>query len=150
MAGRLTSARRVAVRLASLVVLAGSIAFAAGLARLCTAPLDVGGTTRLPAWAVALKSQDDVAYPAHAVVGTLLDRLACNPAGAGLQWLKAAAHARTSAEVERSAQGLAAAKERSESARAFDASVCQFVTGALGPGQRAAAARAGLPCGESA
>jgi hypothetical protein len=124
----------------------GIPAIAAGV-RICTEPLDVSGTTRVPAEIDLVKSRDDVAYSAHGILGTLLERLGCQPAATAVQWLKAAAHARTEAELERAARGIFAARQRSQSASQLEVDFCSAVAqGIAGPRQATALAEAGFHC----
>ncbi|MGE3908761.1 MAG: hypothetical protein AB7K36_05395 [Chloroflexota bacterium] len=57
-------------------------------------------------------SHDIVAYPLHALCGHLLNRLEMPPAAAGLEWLKAAAHARSGRALNRVVRGLSAVRQR--------------------------------------
>lgn len=98
-----------------------------GLGTLLASPLDLDQTIPLPARLAATLQRDGVAYRGHRWLGTALE-LAGFPADAvGLQWYKAAAHARTPAEVDRARRHFAAARARSASQGAFDASLCRFV-----------------------
>ena len=43
------------------------------------------------AWRV--KQRDELAYPAHATLGTIREVAGCSPTAAGFQWIKAGFHA---------------------------------------------------------
>ena len=124
-----TTRRRPAKRLlVRLLLLAALGLFSTGaVARLYAEPLDVSGTTRLPRWLSTVKERDEIAYPAHVALGTLLNRLHGPPAAAGLQWVKAAAHARSPTEVERVVRGLATTRRRSESPDHLEQTLCSYV-----------------------
>src|SRR5882672_2617509 len=83
---------RVGVCRVSLLILVGlglTLVIVVGQ-RLYSRPLDISGTYRFPTWLDAIKRRDDVAYPFHAALGTLLNKLGGDPDAAALQWLKAA------------------------------------------------------------
>ena len=116
-------------------------------ASLCEQPLGSGTPTRFPAWLTRIKERDDVAFPAHALLGTMLHTARCHAAASGLQWLKAAAHARSAAEIERSAAGMRSSAACLGSVSALAAQLCPFVKGGFAnPRQSQAAAQAGLAC----
>jgi hypothetical protein len=80
-------------------------------------------------------------------MGRALAALGCAPAAIGLQWLKAAAHARNEAEIEQASGGLRQASERG-GAHALAERLCPYVADSyVGPAQQAAAEQAGLACG---
>jgi len=115
----------------------------------CREPIDVSGTTRLPDWLVALKERDEIAYPAHAIVGAVLNQAGCSPIAVGLQWLKAGAHARTEQEIMTAEQGLSVARARADPTATFDARLCAFMTDGYANTQQEAVTRgAGLRCQE--
>jgi hypothetical protein len=115
--------------------------------RYCREPVDVSGTTELLGWLTALKSRDELAYPAHTLLGTLLNDRGCSPTAAGLQWIKAGAHARTEHEVAAAGQGLAVARTRASQTEAFDAALCGYVVnGFANTQQEAVARRADVRC----
>lgn len=124
-----------------------------GVNRVCGTPVDVSGTTRLPDWLVNLKERDEIAFPLHAWLGAGLVRLGCEPTAAGLQWVKAAAHARSADDLDQAVAGLIAARANAGAGPSggspdrFEAEVCGYLTGgSVGPNQAAALARAGLDC----
>lgn len=141
-----TPDRKHVVTALSIVVILGISISAAGV-RVCVEPLDVSGTTRLPAEVASIKNRDDIAYPAHVILGTVLERLGCQPTATALQWFKAAAHARTDAELELTAQGIVAATRRSRSASEIETIFCAAVAnGMAGAKQATALAEAGFRC----
>jgi hypothetical protein len=54
-----------------------------------------------------------VAYPVHAMLGAVLNQVGAASPAAEIQWVKAAAHARSPEEVDRAARGVIAASRRS-------------------------------------
>ncbi len=114
---------------------------------LCAEPIDLSGTNSVPTWLSALKQHDGIAFPVHAALGTVLSMLNCDPAASGLQWLKAAAHARSPAEIALTSRGLRDAAQRLGSSQAPTDRLCSFVTrGYAGTSQRQAVEQAGLVC----
>jgi hypothetical protein len=109
--------------------------------------LDGGTPMRLPAWLIRIKEQDDVAFPAHALLGAVFRVAGCNAAASGLQWLKAAAHARNPGEVEQSVAGLRSAAQCLGSVAALAERLCPLVHGGYANvRQRRAVDGAGLGC----
>jgi hypothetical protein len=130
------------------LVLAGTAVAGARFARqLCNEPLDVSGTVFIPSWVDAVKNQDALAYPAHVVLGTALARAHCRPSAIGLQWFKAASHARTESELRQAAQGMEAARVLETSEEEVRAELCRAVaSGRIRPQQVTALEWAGLRC----
>jgi hypothetical protein len=119
----------------------------AAAVRVCAAPLDVSGTAPPPAFVASGKENDAVAYPAHVALATTLEAFHCSATATGLQWLKAAAHARSAAEVARAASGLSAARQRSSAADPLGSALCEFLRGGTASaGQASALAQAGIVC----
>lgn len=87
--------------------------------------LDATRALALPAWLDHLTRRTAVAYPSHVALGSLLERLGLSPAATAVQWMKAAAHARSDAELESAARGISAALERDGDSRAL-ATVCKL------------------------
>ena len=94
------------------------------LVRMLTAQGDVTGRLGLPAAAEQFLQRDDVAYPLHAALGAALNRLGGPPTAAGVQWLKAAAHAVSDAQLERAVQGIGEAAARDGDGARVRAAVC--------------------------
>src|SRR4051794_33975044 len=97
------------------------------LHRLCEQPLDVSGNTRLPEWLMEVKERDEFAYPLHVALGTMLCWIRCEPTASGVQWLKAAAHARTPEDVARAAAGLRQASQRFTTPQVLADQLCSYV-----------------------
>ncbi len=114
-AGRSRHPRRVALLLAVALLAAAVPASAAGAQRLCREPLDISGnpSVQLPELVRAVKESDAVAYPAHIALAQMLQDARCAPGAVGVQWGKAAWHARSDAELDRTIVGLRLATERS-------------------------------------
>jgi hypothetical protein len=125
------------------VALVGAVVL---LALLLRRPLDLSRDGSLPGWLDRLIHQDAVAYPAHAGLGALLEGLRFPPEAVGLQWLKAAAHARTAGQAERLGSGLAATRQRASDPDQLDAALCRYVIGGGTHEQRAVIARARMRC----
>lgn len=96
------------LRLAAFGLVTGIVLVAAALtvARICSTPIDVSGTTSLPAWVRAVKERDEIAFPAHLLLARSLTTLGCSPEAIALQWIKAAAHARTPEDLATTRDGL--------------------------------------------
>jgi hypothetical protein len=120
------------------------------VARIYTRPLDIGGFVRLPRPLQAIKERDGIAYPLHAILGAALNLTGGLPLAAGYQWIKAAAHARSTAELERAASGLARARNRSRLEDDFDGALCAYLGGGFHRRQARAMSMAGLRCLEGA
>jgi hypothetical protein len=129
----------------SIVVILGI----AAVVRVCAAPVDVSGTTQPPPVVTSAKGNDAIAYPAHVALATTLEAFRCSATATGLQWLKAAAHARSPAEVEQVASGLVAARQRSGTDDQLRSALCEFVrAGFASDGQARAMAQADMSCPE--
>ena len=100
------------------------VVVAAVLVRVLAAQGDVTGRLGLPAAAERFLQRDSVAYPLHAALGALLNRLGGPPTAAGVQWLKAAAHAASDAQLERAVQGIGEAAARDGDGARVRAAVC--------------------------
>ncbi len=100
------------------------VVVAAVLARVLTAQGDVTGRLGLPAAAEQFLQRDSVAYPLHAALGATLNLLGGPPTAAGVQWLKAAAHAVSDAQLERAVQGIGEAAARDGDGARVRAAVC--------------------------
>jgi hypothetical protein len=95
-------------------------------------------------WPIRL--DDRLAYSAHGVLGTVLDRLGAPPIAVATQWLKAAAHARSEEQTEQAARGLAAAAARATEGDRLEYRLCTSVAHDQIRTQAVAAQRAGLGC----
>ena len=129
-------------RLALAIVLVLGIAT---VVRICAVPLDMSGTAQPASLVADAKGNDAIAYPAHVALATTLEAFRCSATAAGLQWLKAAAHARSAAEVARAVSGLAAARERSSEEEPVQTALCEFLRGGIASASQARAmAQAGI------
>jgi hypothetical protein len=61
-------------------------------------------------------AEDSALYQFHAVLAVVLERLRCSETASGVQWVKAAIHARSTDEVSRASQGIRHAWGRAGSA----------------------------------
>ena len=75
-------------------------------------PADLSEMLHLPRWRDAIVTHDRVAFPLHAIIGAACNAVDGPPAWAAMEWLKAAAHARSAAQAAAAVRGLAAALER--------------------------------------
>jgi hypothetical protein len=90
-----------------------------------------------------------VAYSIHAGLGIALNRFGFSPTIAATQWSRAASHARTPAEVNEAAGGIALARDQSADDWRVDDALCDsYVEGS--PALRGAIAAAGAPCNADA
>ena len=92
--------------------------------RVLTAQGDVTGRLGLPAAADELLQRDELAYPVHAAFGEMLNGLGGSPVAAGVQWLKAADHAASDAQLERAMHGVNEAAARDGDGARVRATVC--------------------------
>ena len=100
---------------------------------------------RLPAPVARLRWHDKPRFLAHVALGQAL--VPFDTKRAGVQWIKAAAHARSADEVDQVADGLIAVKQRSPSVKELEGVLCPYLsTGASGVRQRVALEEAGLSC----
>jgi hypothetical protein len=76
------------------------------------AGVDVSRALRLPRWVDAALSHDAVAYPLHAGLGRALNIVEAPPEIAVVEWLKAAAHARSERALLRVVHGLTTSQRR--------------------------------------
>jgi hypothetical protein len=103
----------------------------------------------IPSGLRELKQNDAVAYPAHAAIGGALNRIGATPGLAGIQWLKAAYHARSEAELDQAARGIGAAAAGRPAADQVGAELCavRSAPDAAGAGRQVEALmRAGITC----
>jgi hypothetical protein len=107
--------------------------------------LNATGALALPGWLDELTHRSVVAYPAHAALGTALEALDLSPSATGVQWLKAAAHATSDADIERTARGIAAAQARDDDNGRVLRTLCALKEFG-NPGQVRAVARANVRC----
>lgn len=140
--------RSVLVLAIALIVLAVPATFAAYVVRLALSGRDISQTLRLPRWAESRLQRDEIAYPSHVALARGFSLLRTSPTAEGLQWLKAAAHARTDDEIRTIGAGLRSALARSEPGQRQDiaAELCQAARHGSQPGHAMVVALAGLGC----
>ncbi|MFN0074573.1 MAG: hypothetical protein ACKVVP_24085 [Chloroflexota bacterium] len=91
--------------------------------------------------------RDDIAFRAHATLALLIERTDGAPAAVGVQWVKAAAHARSETDLQQVSRGLQWSQHRAGATEAHQRTLCSFVEGGYWTGlQREAFAAAGLRC----
>jgi hypothetical protein len=100
-----------------------------------------------PTWLEALAAQDEAAYQVHAATGTAINLVGGSPTEAAMQWVKAAAHARSQTDLWRAADGIAAARQRGGGE--VEAALCTIAAHGA-PSVQVAIALGGLPCAASA
>ena len=83
-----------------------------GLGALLLTSTDMTETLGVPRSVDRYLQRDRVAYPVHATLGWGFERLGVPPQAAALQWVKAAFHARSDAQLDQTARGLADALAR--------------------------------------
>jgi hypothetical protein len=139
---------RVLLAVAVAIILLATTGLVAIVLVLASEPVDVTRSRQIPAWLERQSRRDALAYPIHSALGTAFNAVGGSPLAAGVQWFKAAAHARTADEVERAAHGISIARERDAADRTIDATLCaaNVRSGAYAT-QVAAMGQAGLPCG---
>ncbi|MGE3267711.1 MAG: hypothetical protein AB7P40_03115 [Chloroflexota bacterium] len=99
----------------------------------------------LPAWLDDLAIESGVSYPAHMALGTIFETLKLSPAATAVQWLKAAGHVPSEAELSRAARGISTALERDTDDRRAFRTICRLKD--IGNrDQIAAVERSGAPC----
>jgi len=84
-------------------------------------------------------------YAIHAFLGAVLNRLDGSPLAAAVQWVKAASHARSPADINRAAQGIATALRRSGNNQDVHVMVCALFDHGS-PSVQTAVVRAGIHC----
>jgi hypothetical protein len=95
----------------------------------------------------AIIKRDGVAFRAHSLLAGLIARTNGAPSAVGVQWVKAAAHARTDAELQQVVQGLQWAQQRSAHQAELEPTLCAYVEDGWWTGlQREAFTSAGIQC----
>jgi hypothetical protein len=100
----------------------------------------------LPAWIDALTERNDVAYPLHAMLGTGFNLTPGTAAAAGIQWMKAANHARSPHEMAAAVRGISTARGFAPYPTALDVRIAA-VAKRQDPRVRQVMHAAGLTCG---
>lgn len=144
------------VGVAGLLVVAVPGAFLAQAlwGRLRSEPIDASHVQQrlgiqVPFRLVMLVKRDVLAYQAHASLGSFIDATGGDPRASGVQWFKAAAHARSGEELDQVIAGLLVAKRRSSDVDGLQSTICRYVENGYWTGrQRDALAGADLRCPE--
>jgi hypothetical protein len=92
------------------------------------------------------REPDQVAYPAHAFLGRTLNRIGASPTAVGIQWVKAAAHARSREEMDAAIAGLRAAADRASPDERLEAILCEGGLRGKNQNQIAVISNAGIHC----
>jgi hypothetical protein len=108
---------------------------------------DVHQVLPVPPALQRLTRSDHLAYPVHAALGRALNRAGRWPSSAGVQWLKALAHARSPEETVRAAEGIARAMQSDGEPGRVAAQLCSLASQGATAQQRAALALAADFCG---
>jgi hypothetical protein len=91
--------------------------------------------------------RDGIAFHAHALLASFIEHSSGDPAAAGVQWVKAAAHARTTDDLQQVIEGLRWGRDHSADRESFQSTICSFVEGNYWSGlQREAFTELGLNC----
>jgi hypothetical protein len=77
--------------------------------------VDLSKALGLPWWMEAAVSHDYVAYPLHAGLAYAFTLVEAPPELSGMEWLKAASHARSERALGRVVSGIAASRQRASS-----------------------------------
>jgi hypothetical protein len=112
--------------------------------------LDFHRVWPVPSWLEVITRNDKLAYSAHVGLGSALEWFNGPPSATGLQWFKAAAHADTDADIDRTADGIARAKRRDGDEGRLNSLLCAAAMSGAKGAQLAAMLRAGQHCGGTA
>jgi hypothetical protein len=92
-------------------------------------------------------AKDRLRYWFHAVLGRGLEVAQCDPAASGVQWIEAAAHARSESQLQRAIRGLQRDTSRSPNKAVTDAILCAYAPrGATNAAQTQVMQAAGVHC----
>jgi hypothetical protein len=121
---------------------------AAGFVRLCTSPLDLNAfaPTTHGTPANSLLGHPAIAYPAHAIAGSLLERFGCDARATAVQWFKAAWHAHHRDELDAAAAGLRLAASRAGGPQVLGKELCGLIRDSPNWSQQQALLGAGMAC----
>jgi hypothetical protein len=120
--------------------------------RIRTRPLDVTEVRhrigiQAPQTITSFVKRDGVAFRAHALLADILARSNGAPSAVGVQWVKAAAHARTDAELRQVVRGLQWTVQHSSDHPTLMSTLCTYVEDGWWSGlQRQAFQAAGIEC----
>jgi hypothetical protein len=111
--------------------------------------VDVHQVLPLPPELQRMTRDDQIAYTYHAALATALSATK-RWSPAGVQWFKAAAHARSPDQTLQATEGLARALQSGSEAENVASLICRLADRGAHDGQRAALAQAGEFCGAAA
>jgi hypothetical protein len=101
----------------------------------------------IPFRVITLVKRDVVAYQAHAGLALFIETTGGDSGASAVQWLKAAAHTRSSDNLERVIAGLRAARGRASDVQELQAELCGYVERCSASGRQGEAlTSAGLRC----
>jgi hypothetical protein len=122
--------------------------FAAYVVRAALAGRDISQTLHLPPWVESRIQRDEIAYPAHVALARGFALFHMSPLAEGLQWLKAAAHARSDEQIRTVGDGLRSALARADTTQHEQTSglLCQAALRGSQPSHSMVVALSGLDC----
>src|SRR3954447_5162087 len=100
--------------------------------RVRTRPLDMTEVQRhigiqAPRTITSFVKRDGIAFRAHAVLADVIARTNGAPSAVGVQWFKAAAHARTDSDLQQVVRGLQWTMQHSTDKPALQSTLCTYV-----------------------
>jgi hypothetical protein len=120
--------------------------------RVRTRPLDMTQVQhhigiQAPHTVTSFVKRDGIAFRAHAFLADVIERANGAPSAVGVQWVKAAAHARTDSELRQVVHGLQWSVQHSTDSSALQSTLCTYVESGWWTGlQREAFQAANLEC----
>lgn len=122
--------------------------FAAYVIRLALSGQDVSQALRLPSWLESRVQRDEIAYPTHVALARGFALFQASPVAEGLQWMKAAAHARSDDQIRTIGEGLRRTLQRTEPAQhaQVSATLCQAAFRGSQTSHSMVVALSGLDC----
>jgi hypothetical protein len=129
-----------------------AVALLAGFLVLHDTPRGLVNFAPLPRWARPFTQDDGLNYRIHVGLGTVFETVGAPPSATASEWFKGAYHARTPAQMARTANGLVAVRQRT-SPEQVEATLCPALLAERSDGLPARAERqvevlamAGLSC----
>jgi hypothetical protein len=116
--------------------------------RLALTGQDVSQALRLPSWLESRVQRDAIAYPTHVALARGFALFHASPVAEGLQWMKAAAHARSDDQIRTIGEGLRLTLQRTEPAQFAQVSdvLCQAAFRGSQTSHSMVVALSGLDC----
>ena len=123
------------------------VTLVASLLSVAVAGLIAATLDSTPTPTAELPIPNGISYAYHVAAGTMINRLGVSPQSAAIQWVKAAAHARSQDQLSNAAQGIADARRRDKgvSFAYFDTTVCAMIRHGS-PSTTTAVQESGLHC----